>query len=834
MIKDFHKIAIIAGEKQVTYTELLANIDAYAHHTSYAERSRVIVFSENRPEWIYAFFSIWNNHAVAVPVDASSTVDDMAYIVNDCRPSFIWASTHTVETVRKAVERIGLDTNIGILDEDIAGSPLTKPAIPVEKRAHTTEWLSGKENAVIIYTSGTTGSPKGVMLSYDNLYANMQGVCEVKIYNENARAIMLLPVHHILPLMGTVIIPIMQGGGVAISPSLSGPDIMDTLCRGKVSVFIGVPRLWQTLYMGIKKKIDASPVTRTLFNICERVESRRLSQFVFQSIKKKMGGNIKFCVSGGAALDPVIGRGLRTLGLDVLEGYGMSETAPIISFTRPGDIIPGCSGLPLNDVEVKIVDGELCAKGPNVMLGYYNRPEETAAVIDADGFVHTGDLARLDEKGRVYITGRRKEIIVLSNGKNVQPAEIEFQIEKYDTQVKECAVTEKNDMLLAIIVPQAAWADGKDDATIEDALKREVVEPYNTTVENYKKVMRIVVYRGDLPRTKLDKLQRFKLKDIVDGTANANANKAEEDLNEADLLEEFLILKKYIEQEKKLPVTKASHIEMDLAFDSLDKVSMQGFIEDTFGAMINADEMASFENVYAMAQRIHDAKTRTEVGDTDWHSILTDEKVDNAPLPSTSWMFTAGRNMFKAYLSMRNSLKIYGKENIPAEGPFILALNHQSVLDGPLALTGITGKLLTDCYFYATEEHVQHPVLRYLARNNNIILMERKNLKTSILKLAKVLRQGKNVVIFPEGSRTHTGAIGKYHKTFAILSKELNVPILPARIEGAYDAMPRGSHVPNGHHISITYLPLVHPAMTETYDELSERVRKVTEGKAKP
>ena len=146
--------------------------------------------------------------------------------------------------------------------------------------------------------------------------------------------------------------------------------------RGKVAIFIGVPRLWQTLYAGIKKKIDEKAVTRILFNICRSVGSRRLSRFVFQSIRKKMGGHIDYCVSGGAALDAEIGKGLRTLGLDVLEGYGMTETAPIITFTRPDDIIPGCVGLPMPSVECKIIDGELCAKGPNVMMGYYNRPEE--------------------------------------------------------------------------------------------------------------------------------------------------------------------------------------------------------------------------------------------------------------------------------------------------------------------------------------------------------------------------------------------------------------------------------------------------------------------------
>lgn len=829
MIQNFHKTAIIAGERNISYTELLQRIDVFASLTSKCaptnndglQKAKTMIFSENREGWIYAFFSVWQNRGIAVPVDASSTVSDVAYIINDCRPEAAWVSRSHEDIVREAMEKVGHKVELFVID-DYENQSLASEAWHEGDGIQAVK-PDGSECAVIIYTSGTTGSPKGVMLSYANLWANLHGVCEeVKIFNGKRRTLILLPLHHILPLMGTVIAPITMGDGVAICPSMSGPDIMETLCRGKIAIFIGVPRLWQTLYTGIKKKIDASPVTRTLFNICAKAKNPRLSKFVFQSIRKKMGGNIAFCVSGGAALDREIGEGLRTLGLDVLEGYGMSETAPIISFTRPGDIIPGCVGLPLPSVECKIVNGELCAKGPNVMMGYYNRAEETAAVIDKDGFIHTGDLARFDEKGRVYITGRSKEIIVLSNGKNVQPAEIEFQMEKYDSIVKECAVTEKDDMLLAIIVPQEQWAAGLTESEMMDKLKREVVEPYNLTVENYKKVMRIFVYCGDLPRTKLDKLQRFKLKDIVNGVAQPSESAVADDYS--NMPEEFLILKKYIEEEKKLPVTPASHIETDLAFDSLDKVGLQGFIENTFGMEINADTMASFANIQAIADHIAKQKTRTEVEETDWHSIMTNDS-SSLVLPHTSPLFRVHARAFKAFFCAYNRLKVVGEDNIPANGPFILAANHQSYMDGPLVMAGVKWNTIPDCYFYATEEHVQGKVRKTLAHRNNVILMERRNLKNSILKLAEVLKQGKNIVIFPEGSRTHTGKTGAYKKTFAILSKELGVPVVPVKISGAFDAMPRGTHYMKPKKITVEYFPAVKPTAAMSYDDIVNEVR---------
>ena len=827
MIKDFNRIAIMAGEKDITFTELIHNVTAVANHLPIKQGEKCIIFSENREEWIYSVFAIWQKRSIVVPVDATSTVSDLAYILNDCTPECIIVSANCLDTAEKAIKEADAKTKV-VSIEDFAKFCKEDADVSAENYEPDQQTI-----ALIVYTSGTTGSPKGVMLTFSNLFANIRGVSEeVKIFNIERRTLILLPLHHILPLMGTVIAPILNGGGVAICPSLSGPDIMQTLCRGQIAIFVGVPRLWQTLYSGIKKKIDEKWITRALFNLCKKANSRTLSRIIFKSVHQKMGGHLDFCVSGGAALDTEIGEGLRTLGLDVLEGYGMTETAPIIAFTRPDDIIPGCVGLPLPSVECKIVNGELCAKGPNVMVGYYNRPKETADVIDADGFIHTGDLARIDEKGRVYITGRSKEIIVLSNGKNVQPAEIEFQLEKYDDLIKEVAITEKNDMLWAIIVPQNA-------NITEDELKTKVVQPYNKTVENYKKIMNIFIYNGELPRTKLDKLQRFKLKDIINGNENGNGNDNDNvaPVNDcSNESEEFRIIKEYIESEKKVTVKPTDHIETDLAFDSLDRVSLQGFIEQTFGMTINADTMADFKDIRSLAEKVAKGQTRREVEKIDWHKILTNEeggageRLDSLQLPTASFTHTLYEGMFKAFFKTYNRMTIKGVENIPANGPFILAPNHQSYLDAPIAMAGVPKSQSNDIYFYATEEHVQGKFLRFMANRHNIILMENRNLKNSILKLSKVLRQGKSIMIFPEGTRTFSGEMGDFKKTFAILAKELNVPIIPVRITGAYRMLKRGTRFIQPCHIQVEYLPEVMPNETLTYDEIAQIVKSRIQG----
>ncbi|MBP5196136.1 MAG: AMP-binding protein [Bacteroidaceae bacterium] len=818
MIKNSTGIAIIAGEREICFSELLQRVTLFSRKSPQKTGERTLIFAENREGWIYAFYSVWANHGIAVPVDASSTVSDVAYIINDCKPVSVWTSRDKLEVMKAAVKETGSALEIHLIDDyETVEMNETEAEITYKE----------EDTALIIYTSGTTGSPKGVMLSFQNLLVNLRAVSEeVPIFTAERRTLILLPLHHVLPLVGTVVMPLYIGGGVAICPSMSGPDIMDTMQKGKVAIMIGVPRLWQTLYAGIKKKIDASAIARALFSLCARVNSVTFSRFVFKAVHKKMGGHIKYLVSGGAALEREIALGLQTLGLELLEGYGMTEAAPMIAFTRPGDLVPNCVGKPIPAMDCKIVNGEVCAKGPNVMQGYYNRPHETAAVIDKDGYLHTGDLGYLDDCGRLYLTGRSKEIIVLSNGKNVQPSEIEYKLEKYAERVKEAAVVQDGDMLRAIIVPREEWAKDLTDEEVEETLKREVLEPYNLTVTNYKKLMSLFVYRSELPRTRLEKLQRYKLKDIIAAdTSSAWQEKPAEEVEEPTF-EEYHILKTYIEEEKHIQLHPTDHIETDLAFDSLDMVTLQGFIQQTFGTTVNAADMPRFKNIQAMAEHVAYSKTRMEVKVEDWHEFLnSDSSALELPhgnigvplLVKSSYMF------FKAY----NRFEINGTENIPSEGPIIIAPNHQSYLDGALVSIGLPMKIFKDSYFYATEEHVQGPIRKYLARHNNIIIMEPGNLRDSILKLAEVLKQGKNVIIFPEGSRSRTGRLTDFKKTFAILSRELQVPILPVCIKGAFEALPRSKRFVSPHKIKIEFLAPIVPDSNLSYEEIANQVKQV-------
>lgn len=813
MIRELDKPAIITLDHEVSFDEMLRHITHFSEEMPLAKGDKCIILSENREGWAYALYGAWNKQGIVVPVDASSTVDDIAYIIKDCAPKCIWASHKKFETAEAALKQTGAEIPVLLIDE------YEKSDVTSCKKAE----VEGKSEdvALIMYTSGTTGSPKGVMLTFGNCMANINSVAyEVPIFDTFRRTLILLPLHHILPLMGTLMAPMMIGGGVAIAPSMAGPDIMATLQKGKVGIMIGVPRLWQTLISAILNKVNSKWITKALYKMCHKLQWRWLSRTIFASVRKTMGGHIDYCVSGGAALDKEISVAIKTLGLDLLEGYGMTECAPIIAFTRPDDIVPGSVGKPLPSDKVEIRNGEIFVKGPNIMMGYYNRPEETREVLDQDGWLRTGDLGYIDDRGRLYITGRSKEIIVLPNGKNVQPHEIEFKIEKYEQYVKEAAVLPDNQLLRAIIVPQPAWAADLSDEEVEETLKREVLEPYNLTVAPYKKLMSLFVYRGDLPRTKLDKLQRFKLAAILNAGIHA-APKEKEYIEPA--FEEYRVIKQYIRQEKKCNVRPTDHLETDLAFDSLDKIGLQGFIEQTFGMELKSERMATFKNISELAEYVADYKTRIEFEKTDWHSIMQESSA-HVKLPGTSPMGVLITKFCRWFFGWYFNFKMSGQENIPAKGPFILAANHQSYLDGMFVMSAVPNALIRHTYFVAKEKHVTHPMAVHLASRLNVIVLHMSNLKNSIQQLGEVLKRGESLIIFPEGTRTENGRMGDFKKTFAILSVELGVPVIPVTISGAFEAMPKHKKIPSRGNVSVT----VHAPITASgmdYDSLSNATR---------
>jgi long-chain acyl-CoA synthetase len=429
-LRDHNKTALVYQGVGISYADLITNIGRFAARYRLNPGDRMAIFSENRPEWIYALYSAWRHGGIAVPIDHMAPEDEVAHILNDCRPGVVFCSEKTKEVLSGAVGRLKSEDRPQVLvfEELQAGDSAPEPA-----------GFSGSKDdtAVIIYTSGTTGSPKGVMLSFDNLMANIEAVSEgVRIYTPQDKLLAILPFHHIFPLVGTIMATLHVGATLVILDKISSEDILGAMKQHGITIIIGVPRLYRLFHKGLMDKINPSPAARALLNISRGLKSPALSRLLFQKVQQAFGGHIRYFVSGGAKLDEQVGGDLYAMGFEVLEGFGMTEAAPMITFTKPGQVKIGSPGTPSGDTQVRIEDGEVLARGRNIMKGYYHKPEETAAILK-DGWLHTGDLGRIDKQNRLFITGRKKEIIVLSNGKNVNPEEIENRILSLSPLIKE-------------------------------------------------------------------------------------------------------------------------------------------------------------------------------------------------------------------------------------------------------------------------------------------------------------------------------------------------------------------------------------------------------------
>lgn len=808
-IKPGKSTAIAYKEQQINYDQLLQQITSFSDFFKNKKVDKAAIFSANRPEWAYAFYAAWMSEAIAVPVDHMATAEEVAFILNDCRAGIIFITNDTLPVFEKAGKLLEYEIEIINLDKiNVPESQAVPAGVDIQDMNKT---------AVIIYTSGTTGSPKGVMLSFKNLQANINAVAnEYKIYNKDRNVMALLPLHHIFPLMGTLIAPLFVGAKIAFAPSLQPEDIIDTLQTNEIAIIIGVPRLYAAIYTGIMNKINAKSVIRLIYKLASKIDSRSFSVKIFKTVHQRFGGKVEFMVSGGAKLDEDVARGFKTLGFEMLEGFGMTEAAPMITFTRPGHWKIGSAGQPMTGVEVQIKDGEIIARGDNIMQGYYKRPEETAAVLK-DGWLHTGDLGYLDKNSFLHITGRKKEIIVLSNGKNINPEEIEKKLAAMSPYVAEVGVYQQNDKLQAAIFPDFRKLQEKGVVNMEETFRWDLIDQYNKGASPYKRISKFHLLKEELPKTRLGKIQRFRLPEL-NGVQVARQVQQVPDPQ----FEEYEILKDFLAEMKNAKVFPPDHLEIDLGLDSLDKVSLSTFIQSTFGINTGDDLFIEQSTVQKLAEFIRDNKKKIEIETVKWTEILKEKIELNL---HKSW-FTQNilKNISKLALKSYFRLKSEGEENIP-DGPVIIAPNHQSFIDGLFVSVFIKNRVFKNTYFYAKEKHLRNRLVRAFAHRHNVIVVDiNRDLKSSLQKLAALLEKGKNIIIFPEGTRTHTGKLGTFKKAFAILSREMNVPVVPVSIKGAFEALPRGSRIPRPwKKINVKFHKPVYPS-DHDYDSLLETV----------
>lgn len=807
------KLVITFKDDKYTYEQLLRYSQLYADKFSLeCKPGKILICAQNSPEWCFAFYGAMRCKSIVVPLDAQSTKKEIEYVINDCRPDIVFISDDKKEMFADMNLH---DARLMTKDDVVLFDDKNIPATDIP--------LGNLEDVMLInYTSGTTGNPKGVMLTYKNVMFNIDSVSkQVPIFQEDSNVMVLLPLHHILPLLGSLVAPLYMGGTLHIAEAMNAESIIKTLNAGKVSIIIGVPRLYDMLVKGIMSKINASFVTRLLYKITKLIGSDAVSRVIFSSVHKKFGGHLKYLVSGGAALSVETATILKTLGLYVLEGYGMTETAPMISFTRPGRRKVGYAGEPLPNIEAKIAEnGEICVKGDNVMKGYYKREEETAQIIK-DGWLHTGDMGVLDKYG-LKITGRIKEIIVTSNGKNINPELLEKEFLNESKYVHEIGIFLSGDILHAAIRPEmtAVRQSSLDDM---DALIKSEVERFNAEQPQYKRIKQYHIMSEELPKTRLGKVQRFLLPHLIDKPKTHTEQESLEGKSEV-----YKMLKAFVEDETKTIANENDHFEIDLSMDSLSKVSLLAYIENTFGINMNEEQMENLNTLAKLTDYIEKNEHTFNTTNITWKDILAtkvDVKLEKPGI--TQWCtYTFTKILF----SICYRFRFKGNKKLP-NSPCIIVANHRCAIDGFLITYNFSRKENKDIFFFAKEKHWRTKIAQFFARKNNIILMDiNKNVRQSLQEMCAVLKKGKNIVIFPEGTRSRDNKMKKFKETFAILSKELNVPIIPVAIAGSESACYGGSIIPKfWKKIDIEVLEPVMPSADQSVESLRDKVAALIE-----
>ena len=812
------RLALVDFENNhINYIDLVNNIKYYSDNFINLEENKFgLIIMENRPEWIYSFFTIWDKNSAAIAIDAQSSPKEILYVLEDSNPDIIVCSNETEKNILEAISNYSLKNNIKVLNVDNFKIDDEK----MKKIANSEFELrnpEGNQTAAMLYTSGTTGSPKGVMLTYNNLMTEMEGIYEKGIFDHRDQILALLPFHHVLPLTATVLLMLRYQTSIVFVRKIASKEIFEALEKNRVTALIGVPRVFKLFYDGIKQQIDAKFITRAIFKIMSKSKSIPLKRKVFSKVHKKFGGHLDFIVAGGAKLDPEIARFYETLGIYSLEGYGLTETSPVIAVNSKKERKIGTIGKKLYNVDVKIENEELWVKGPIVMKGYYNKPEKTAEVMTEDGWFKTGDLAKIDEEGYITIIGRRNSMIVLSNGKNIDPETLENRlIAKSDKLIKEAGIFNHQNKLAAIIIPDLLECRKRNINNVKTYIKN-IVEDYNLSAHNYEKVLDYKVFEEELPKTRVGKLRRFMLPNLYEQNVVKKAKVVEPD-NEV-----YKILKEYVKKAKGIEPQPEENLELEIGMDSLDIVEFFAYIENNFGLQLDEEKFAEMPNLKLLSEYINEKAVKIENNEINWKQIIEEAKPikDDKNRWITKFLKVFLDVIIKVYFRIQRN----GREKLDPK-PKIYVSNHQSFID-PLILGSLLPKsILYNTIFLAIDWYFKKFPLKLLVSNGNVILIDiNKNIRKSVEEIVGYLKSGKNVLIFPEGARTKDGKVAEFKKVFAIISKELGVDVQCLGIKGGFEAYSRYMKFPKPKKIKVAVLDTIKPE--GSYEEIAEKAKEI-------
>ncbi|MGB2751003.1 MAG: AMP-binding protein [Pyrinomonadaceae bacterium] len=835
-------------KEQYTYedvNELTLRAAGFLAKKGITANSRVILFSNNMPEWGMTYFGILKAGATAIPIDPASTVDEIVAFAKAGEAAAVVVSPKLAgenPDLSKALKAAGLEVAVWTFDEVFEIQSETEEA---KRNALLPAKIHSNSIASLIFTSGTTGTPKAVMLSHKNFVNMISMLSSVLDMDITDGVLSVLPMHHTFEFSAGFLTPFSNGTQITYLNELTAEDLARTIENSHVTGLVGVPALWEMLHRRIKTRLRergdwiADLADNVIeFNAWIRDNTPfNLGPIVFFPIHQGMGGQMRYLISGGSALSEKVQKDLHGLGFTVLEGYGLTESSPVLTVARPGNrLLRGSVGKPLPGVEVKIDNpddngvGEVLARGQNVMVGYYNNDKATDAVL-TDRWLKTGDLGRLDEDGNLFIVGRSKDVIIDSNGKNIYPDEIEDHYSK-SPYIKEMSVVglpddDGGEKIAALIVP-----DYEHDIALSRQEVNKQIELHFREVSAglafFKRVKVLHITPFELPRTATRKVKRPEVVEMLQTLEERSKSKTKT-VVDAKGDDNAVWIRKVVASVSNRPLSDVVMEDKlaDLGFDSLMFVELQAAVEDAGGRVMSPDTLNEIQSVRELLTAIQRVDKSKKLADEP----RVEEKKDDEDIFIPSIVRRIGNaavdlatdTLYDNVLKTR----IEGQANVPQHVNFIVAPNHTSHIDTGLVKKALGKDVAEQTVAVAAADYWFDTKYKRAYMNNftTLVPIERTgSLRQSLRHVTQILNDGFNALIFPEGGRQESGQIAEFKPIIGYLALNQKIGILPIYIWGTYDAFPKGTIVPKSKSIGAKVGAKVGKFLE--FDEL----KKMTEG----
>jgi len=796
----------------------------------------VALYAPNRPEWIVACLALLDAGAVPVPVDSQMAGRDLAHVIEDCGARLVV----TVRPLAEHLTTLGLHRgrSIILLDTEKA-DPLSWQSLghgPPRRGAPVTP----EDSALLFYTSGVSGKPKGVPLTHRNLLSNLQALLDVLVYRSDERLLLPLPLHHVYPFMIGLLAPLALGLPIILPHSLTGPQMLRALREGGVTAIVGVPRLYSALYDAIEQRVRqkgraALAVFHRLLALStafSRTFGIGLGYRLFAPVRGQVAPQLRTLVSGGAALASDLAWRLAGLGWQVAGGFGLTETSPILTVTIPGSRVIHTAGKPLPGVRLRIADpdpesgqGEIQAQGPNVFAGYHHLPDKTAEAFTQDGWFRTGDLGYVDRTGYLHVVGRASSRITLPGGEKIWPERIEEVVDDASS-VRESAVLAREGRLVGIIVPQAPSVHREAPDRLTQTIRADL-DVRMRLLPSYCRLTDFTLSFDPLPRTRLGKIQRHKLRDLYEAGKQHRKNSLAETgpipielmaPEDRQLLEDPLALRTWqwlAGRFASVRLTPDTNMALDLGLDSLAWITMSLELHDRVGIDLSEDAIARIGTVRDLLRGAVEAEAKAgAAADPAVQLEKPEQLLDPLQLrwlEERGWvmrrlgtvLFVLNRLLMKTIFS----LEVQGVDRIPAQGPFVLVPNHASLLDPSAIMAALSDSVLNQTYWGGwTGIMFRNAIMRLVSRATQVLPIDQSSRPLANIALGSAaLARGHNLVWFAEGGRSPNGTLQPFQPGIGLMMMAQPAPLIPVWIEGSFEALPTGAWWPRRRAIKVVF-----------------------------